>query len=53
MGNLSIDNKTEKVRAFEEDPYKTKKLLQPLDIQRHRNFRNIDQDGRGVFFSFL
>ena len=43
MSNLSIDNKTEKVKAFEEDPYKTKKLLKPLDIQRHRNFRDMEQ----------
>lgn len=38
----------------EEDPYKTKKLLQPLDIKRHRNFNSFKEEERaGVFFSFL
>ena len=36
MSNLSIDNKVEKGVIFDEDPYKTKKFLKPLDIQRHR-----------------
>ena len=53
MSNLSIENKTEKVKRFQDDLYKTKKLLQPLDIQRHRNFKNYDQESRGVFFSFI
>lgn len=38
----------------EEDPYRTKKLLQPLDIKRHRNFNGFKEEERaGVFFSFL
>ena len=52
MSNLSIENKTEKVKRFQDDLYKTKKL-QPLDIQRHRNFKNYEQESRGVFFSFI
>lgn len=51
MSNLSIDNKVEKGMIFDEDPYKTKKFLRPLDIQRHK--RDMELEKAGVFFSFL
>ncbi len=43
MNNFSIEKPKSVDRSDffgEEDPYKTRKLLKPLDIRRHRNFNS-------------
>lgn len=51
--HLSIDRSGSRPEVEVEDPYKTKKLLRPLDIRRHRNFNSLKEEKQGIFFSFF